>query len=267
MIRWNIKPRQRMFRRILVIALVTLLISTSLAAQQIVAHRGHHSAEGAAENSIAALHAAHEAGIDIVEFDVAFTADGHVVVAHGPRHPQSGGELISKTELEILRSVGLDNGEQIPTLEEYLEAACQYPEIGLFLEIKIVGKESPDDVFKAVNEIVERHGLQDRVTYISFSKEICDLAREHGSMYLGGNIKPKSVAKRGYSGINYPEGVLRLKPRWIRRAHDLGLKVSIWTVNNRGGARWAIRHGVDYITTDNPALIQESLERYNNEDK
>lgn len=248
-----------MIRRTAIVIVATLLSIATLSAQQIVAHRGHHSVEGSAENSLASLHAAHSAGINIVEFDVVFTADGRAVVAHGPNHPKSGGEPINKTRFEALRSTPLENGECLPTLEEYLAVAKEYPEIELLLEIKLLGKESEEEVFATIDSTVERYGLIDRVTYISFSKRICDLARERGSMYLMGDLSPRKVAKRGYKGISYPAAILRLHPAWIKRAQRLGLKVSIWTVNQTNGVEWAIRHGVDYITTDNPALVAECI--------
>ena len=245
-----------MLRRFLTLTLATLLITTSLSAQQIVAHRGHHTAEGSAQNSIASLHAAHEAAIAVVEFDVVFTADNRAVVAHGPKH---GGKSIADNTLDTLRETPLENGETLPTLEEYLDVAITYPEIELLLEIKGVGKRSAEEVFATIDRMVSERGLAERVTYISFSKQICDLAAEHGALYLAGDLSPKRVAERGYKGISYPTVILRLHPAWIRRAHNLGLKVSIWTVNSRKDAKWAIRHDVDYITTDNPQLIAECI--------
>ena len=263
----NTNNSDNMIRRTALAIVATLLSIATLSAQQIVAHRGHHSIELSAENSLASLHAAHAAGIGVVEFDVVFTADGRAIVAHGPNHPKSGGKPINKTSFEALRSTPLENGELIPTLEEYLEVAKGYPEIELLLEIKLLGGELEEQVFATIDSTVESYGLTERVTYISFSKRICDLARERGSMYLMGDLSPRKVAKRGYKGISYPAAILRLHPRWIKRAQRLGLKVSIWTVNQPSGAEWAIRHGVDYITTDNPALIAECIANSKPENK
>lgn len=250
-------------RRLLTSILCTLMWVCTLSAQQIVAHRGHHSAEGATENSITSLHAAHKAGVSIVEFDVCFTADNRAVVAHGPNHPADRGMRIADSSLEELRATPLPNGERMATLEEYLDAATQYPDIHLFVEIKPERDEDVEARFNTIHKSIVERGLAERVTYISFSKPICDLAAEHGAMYLAGDIRPKRIAERGYKGINYPIAILRLHPNWIKQAHNLGLEVSIWTVNRRRDARWAIRHNVDYITTDNPALIEECITNKN----
>lgn len=246
-------------RRVLLSLICIIAATTTLSAQKIVAHRGHHSAEGAAQNAISSLIAADEASIEVVEFDVVMTADNHLVVAHGPNHPADNNMRIGDTTLDTLRTTPLPNGETLPTLDEYLDVAMRYPNIHMLVEIKIWGDEDVEACFNAIEDAIAERGLSERATYISFSRKICDLAAEHGAMYLAGDLSPKRVAKRGYKGISYPTVILRLHPAWIRRAHNLGLEVSIWTVNNRKDAEWAIRHNVDYITTDNPALISECI--------
>lgn len=246
-------------RRLLLSILSIVAAVSTISAQQIVAHRGHHSAEGAAQNAISSLVAADEASIEVVEFDVVMTADNHLVVAHGPNHPADNKMRIGDTTLDTLRATPLPNGETLATLDEYLDVAVRYPNIHMLVEIKIWGDEDVEACFNAIQSAIAERGLSERATYISFSREICDLAAKHGAMYLAGDLSPKRVAKRGYKGISYPSVILRLHPAWIRRAHNLGLEVSIWTVNNRKDAEWAIRHNVDYITTDNPALIRECI--------
>jgi glycerophosphoryl diester phosphodiesterase len=36
--------------------------------------------------------------------------------------------------------------------------------------------------------------------------------------------------------------------------------VNVWTVNKEEDIRWAIQNGVDYITTDDPMLVQKLIE-------
>ena len=49
-------------------------------------------------------------------------------------------------------------------------------------------------------------------------------------------------------------------PQWIRQAHELGMTVNAWTVNSEKDIRWCIEHGIDNITTDNPALARKVIE-------
>ncbi|MBP3533394.1 MAG: glycerophosphodiester phosphodiesterase, partial [Alistipes sp.] len=48
-------------------------------------------------------------------------------------------------------------------------------------------------------------------------------------------------------------------PKWIKRAHKLGMTVNVWTVNKEEDLRWVIENGVDYITTDNPVLAKKLI--------
>lgn len=79
-----------------------------------------------------------------------------------------------------------------------------------------------------------RNGKQ--VEYISFSKYICEtlakLTPESEIAYLVGDISPKELKEKGINGIDYHYKVFEKKPEWVKEAHDLGMKVNVWTVNN-----------------------------------
>lgn len=59
--------------------------------------------------------------------------------------------------------------------------------------------------------------------------------------------------------------VLAEKPEWIAEAHQLGMKVNVWTVNDMEMVQKMIDQQVDYITTDYP-LETEKLIRKNGGD-
>ena len=46
---------------------------------------------------------------------------------------------------------------------------------------------------------------------------------------------------------------------WIKEAHDLGLKVNVWTVDKAEDMKWLIDQKVDFITTNEPTVAQEIL--------
>jgi len=45
----------------------------------------------------------------------------------------------------------------------------------------------------------------------------------------------------------------------VKEAHDLGLQVAVWTVNQAGDARRMLDLGVDAITTDRPDVVREAM--------
>lgn len=107
---------------------------------RVVAHRGGSTEAGTAkypDNSIASLKYAIALGCYASECDIYWTKDDNVVVAHA-----TGGHLINGLEpwehtLEELRSAGkLANGEQLPSLEEFLDVVLQAGTTRLWLDVK-----------------------------------------------------------------------------------------------------------------------------------
>lgn len=248
---------------------IAMTAAEEATAQKIIAHRGHHSVKGAEENSISALRAAHEAGLYAVECDVNMTSDGELVVVHGPwlgKKDDPDRLNVQRTDFATLRSKRLANGEQVPTLDEFLEVAAECPDTKLVIEVKDhATPQIETEVVRKVIAAVKHHKLQDMVTYIAFRQHVCDefvrlAPSDTPVMYLSGNLTPEYVKGLGYAGISYSVDALRRLPRWIEEAHKLGLEVSIWTVNCSDDASWAVKQGVDYITTDKPSMVERVLE-------
>jgi glycerophosphoryl diester phosphodiesterase len=98
-----------------------------------VAHRGLWSA--APENSLAAIRAAAELGVEFVEIDTQSTADGHLVVIHDKTldRTTSAKGVVAASSFAAIRNARLRAGaggetaaltnDRVPTLEEALEEA------------------------------------------------------------------------------------------------------------------------------------------------
>lgn len=233
---------------------------------RVVAHRGYWKAEGAAQNSIASLLAAGRIGAYGSEFDVNLTGDGNLVVNHDFTYH---GLTIAETPLADLRcdTLRLSNGEIIPTLDEYLEAAAQYPDLKLVFELK--SKGDPDyeaAALPACVEAIRRHGVAGRVEFISFSLSACrEFARlmpRNRVEYLGGDIAPAELHKSGISGIDYHFSVIDAHPEWVAEAHGLGMVVNVWTVNEEADILRMLEHGADHITTNEPELAQRLIAEF-----
>ena len=231
----------------------------------IVAHRGFWNCEeaGYAKNSIAALKCAQEAGFWGSEFDVNMTSDGVLLVYHDS---DVEGKKIEKNPHEAFKYFRLKNGEPIPTIDQYLEQGKKYPETMLVYELKKHSCDEVEDRFVDLSiEKLEEYGLLDpsRVMFISFSFHMCERLAEKlpgfTVQYLGGEKKPAKVKVAGINGIDYNHKILSIKNKWVKKAHRLGMSVNTWTVNNDEDIRWCIENGVDYITTDNPVLVQDII--------
>ncbi|MDR0988707.1 MAG: glycerophosphodiester phosphodiesterase [Prevotellaceae bacterium] len=252
-----------MKNRILLSLLCFLLWLPSPAQEQaavgVIAHRGYWKADGAAENSIAALIAAQQLGVYGSEFDVWITADGVAVIHHNATIQGVRIENVPYREIEALT---LSNGERLPTLEAYLKAGARHKQTRLILEIKPHSTPSREEA--AVQEalrLVRATGVADQTEYISFSAYICrrlhELSPRASVAYLNGDMTPAEVASAGWTGLDYNASVFRKHPEWIGQAHRLGLTTNVWTVNKPADMEYFRRAGIGFITTNEPVVLKE----------
>lgn len=227
---------------------------TAQAQTQIIAHRGYWKTENSAQNSITGLKKAAEAKVYGSEFDVQLTGDGVIVVNHDDN---VNGITIAEVPYSKLNGIKLKNGEKIPTLKEYLAEGKKLKDIQMILEIKPhKTKEQEKEISEKAVKMVKEAGMEKQVEYISFSKYICEtlakLTPESEIAYLKGDISPKELKEKGINGIDYHYKVFEKKPEWVKEAHELGMKVNVWTVNNTEDIKNMLKLNVDYITTDHP---------------
>ena len=236
-------------------------------AQEIIAHRGYWKTEGSAQNSIAALVKANEINVYGSEVDIWLSSDGVPVVNHDADVTLNGEKLlVQETPLATLRKVKLSNGETLPTVEEYLNAFKNCNNIKLIIEFKThKTKEREDELARKVVDMVKAKGAQNRVQYISFGINFVQQAKrlhpEAPIYYLNGDLTPQIIKKMGLAGIDYNLNVINKNPNWVAESHDLGLKVNVWTVNKAEDIQSLIDHKVDFITTDEPLLARDILNK------
>ena len=234
-------------KRIILCAFALVACILGIQAQtQVIAHRGFWKSEGSAQNSITALEKAAEAQLYGSEFDVLMTVDGKLVVNHDNKIEEM---VIPETPYKKLKKLRIKNGEKLPTLKNYLKK-------GKKLDIQLILEAKPLPTKKM--------GLENQVEYISFSLNMCEqlakLTPASEIAYLNGDIAPAELKKKGINGIDYHKGVLLNKhPEWIKEAHDLGMKVNVWTVNKESEMKQLINMKVDFITTDQPLEVKELL--------
>lgn len=229
--------------------------TVGLSAQtKVIAHRGFWDTPGSAQNGIVALLKADSIGAYGSEFDVWLTKDNHLLLNHDNK---IDGRSVEDYTLAELKQRRLENGEQMPTLEEFLTVAKEKTTLKLILELKPHASARREE--KAVKDIVDmvhRMGLDGRVDYISFSlnavKQFIRLAPQGTPVfYLNGELSPEELKELGCAGPDYHMDVFRRNPGWISRCRDLGMEVNVWTVN-RPEDRARFIGTADYLTTDHP---------------
>lgn len=231
----------------------------------IVAHRGFWNCEAAgySENTVAALKAAQDNGFWGSEFDIHITSDDVVIVNHND--DIDGKNIWTNTYAELNKHVQ-PNGENVSTLDDYLKQGKKCKTTKLVIEFKIQKDNARMDLMidKTVAALKAKKLFSpDRVLFISFSKYACDrIAKEYPqfvNQYLSGGRSPEVLASDRINGLDYHYSNFFKNPEWVKTAHDMGMSVNAWTVNNEKDIKAMIDLGVDAITTNYPLLTRELL--------
>lgn len=247
------------------IGILVAFTSCSVKKNGIVAHRGAWKQENLPENSIAALRHAIDLKAAGSEFDVVMTADDSLVINHDPHYNKL---IIEQTNYADLIKFKLSNGEKLPTLREYIsEGKKNNKQTMLVCEIKPSGisvERGRKIGLKAV-AIVKELKAEKITSYISFDYEILKQIRKVDAkttlQYLEGNKTPKEVKLDNISGVDYHYSVFQKHPDWIKEAKENKITLNVWTVNDADVMDWIIGNNFDYITTNEPELLKQRIEK------
>ncbi|CAA9263046.1 MAG: Glycerophosphoryl diester phosphodiesterase [uncultured Adhaeribacter sp.] len=238
------------------------IVKNEFIQNKVIAHRGAWKNTGATENSIGALNQAIALGCEGSEFDVHMSADSVLFVNHDP-HFQ--GISIAKSPAEQLSQLKLTNGENLPTLKNYLQTGIGQNKTRLILEIKAseLGKASSLALTQKVVALVEQLRAQAWVDYISFDYDVCkklmQLAPYARVAYLNGDKTPAALAQENFFGLDYHFNVMKKNPAWIKEAQQNKLTVNVWTVNDKTMMQDLLKENVDFITTNEPEMLLQLL--------
>jgi len=228
------------------------------------AHRG-----GAAhfpENTWRAFEHAVRLGYAYLETDAHATADGVVVAFHDKtldRVTDRRGAIarLPAREVEAARVAGTD---PIPRLEDLLGA---WPDVRFNIDVKDAPAARP------LAELIRRTASWDRVCITSFSasriratrrlldRPVCMATSPVGAAALRSGLPSRVLApafsRRWVRCAQLPIG-LATAPL-VGRAHEAGLQVHVWTVNDAALMASLLDLGVDGIMTDRTELLREVL--------
>ena len=188
------------------------------------------------------------------------------------------------------------DGTSVPTLTEVFDLVNKSGNqaVRFNIEIKINPERpdltwSPEKFARAVIDVVRAYKMEDRVMLQSFNwralQEVQDIAPGVTTAYLTANQRWLSNLQTGIPGpspwlngldVDYFDGSAARAIKaaggdiWssyheevdtdsIRLAHDLGLSVNVWTVNETGRMRELIEMGVDGIITDYPDRLRQVM--------
>jgi glycerophosphoryl diester phosphodiesterase len=216
-----------------------------------VGHRGARAYEP--ENTIRSFKKALEIGVNAIELDVRRTKDNQLVVIHDAdvKRTTNGKGLVSELTLDEIKEFSTEKGEKIPTLKEALNF--------LNSKVKILIELKEEGVEKQVLTAIREKGLQKGIIIVSFLEDLLRKVRESEKEVETGLIyvKHKNPLKTALDlKANYLLPLYRFTHTAnVKKAHENGLKVIVWTINNPEEVAEYMKKGVDGIASDKPDIL------------
>lgn len=224
----------------------------------VVAHRGAWKKNNLPQNSIASLREAIRLQCKGSEFDIWLTADDSLIVNHDPTYNNLD---IQKSKYADLVKFKLSNGEMIPTLRQYIEAAKQNnTKTKLFCHFKDNLTTERKKVFAIeILNCINKLNAQELITCASESYGLLKELRVRNTLidiryFLGTALPPEQLKKDNISGLFYTDQIYYNNPEWINKAVLNNLTLSVSTINDPEGIKRFLQFNFDAILTDEPEL-------------
>jgi glycerophosphoryl diester phosphodiesterase len=239
----------------------------------VMAHRGFSGA--APENTLASFKKAIEIGVDVIELDVRFSKDGHLVVFHDDTLERTTRRIGRVADLTLQELKGLDAGswfgtsfagERIPTLTEVLELIRG--RVLLNIELK-KGDHGPYSIIELADRTldeIKKAKMEDQVLFSSFDATGVARILEKDARIPAALISrnpwnsPFDVMEGNrFSILNCRRNTLN--PVNFKRARQEGVRIGVWTVDTVEEMEKFVSMEVDAIITDHPDRLIRLLQK------
>ncbi len=242
----------------LLLLLVLGLISLHADAITVIGHRGACGYEP--ENTLRSFKKALELGVDVIELDVFLCKSGEVVVIHDPKidRTTNGKGFVSCLTLEQLQSYDAGKGELIPTLEQVFNLVDKRAVI----DIELKGEGTPQAVAQLLEKYISEHDWNyDHFIVTSFNHHLLAEFNQYCPKIARGaiiNAIPLTYAQFGSDVQAQAIVVCRefINKAYIQDAHNRGLKVYVYTVNEPDEIKFLKNLGVDGIVSNFPDRVK-----------
>ena len=256
---------------------------------RIIAHRG--SNQYLPEQTLKAYVRAIAEGADALECDVRLTADSHLVCVHDRRVDRTSNGKGSVSTLELATLQGLDFGSwtrahradvEIPdldperdmllTLHHLINTALSCGrEVGLAIETKHPTRYA-GQVERELAKVLSEFGLDG--AYVPGRPHVCVMSTSHVAIARMQQLCPEvplvylmrdSVPLRFRDG-GLPKGsqiagldkaIIQRWPKTVKRQHDRGHQVYVWTVDDVSDIDLCLELEVDGIISNRPAFARD----------
>jgi glycerophosphoryl diester phosphodiesterase len=224
---------------------------------------------------MAAFRAAVATGVDLIELDVRFSAEGICVVMHDRtvRRTTNGRGHVHALPLSALRRLDAGAwfsrhfaGERIPTLEEVFTSLPAT--VGINCEVKTDG-DPRSRVLRAriLADTIYEHGGGRRIIVSSFDHRFLSLlSHQAPGLALGVLLLPMRDLARQVSRLAHRVRATHVfcsrrlvRHRMVGDARRHGLQVGVYVVDTPAQLLRVRRYGVDMVFTNYPEIILPCL--------
>lgn len=210
-------------------------------------YTAHTGCEDTPENSLASLEKATALGVPVVEVDVTLRADGTPVLLHAPCAAENEGVLLTDALAYIKAH---DDAVQV-NLD--LKAFANTGGIqGIVQQAGMLGRCFFTGVEEQNTQTV-KIDAPDMPFYLNINPDRLRLNNAHYIMSI-----VYKARQSGAVGINC--NFMHVSGKLVEVCRREGLKVSVWTVDNKPAMQYMLRLAPDNITTRYPVLFTSVLE-------
>lgn len=257
------------------------------------------------ENSIPGFIRALELGVRTLELDLVMNADSQLVVSHEPWMSEEycqgsgGSEVEGRPSILNMTSADIEQydcgsspyskfPDQVktpaskPTLRDVIDAIeadgrFDLSNIKWNIEIKYrdewVGKFCPSRkvYLDSFYDEVKALGISQKTILQCFDAQLLKMAHDRNAgvplSYLVNNYKglDRNLEELGFIPAYYSPNYRRVYPRMVKKAHEKGIEVLVWTVDKTDAMEKMMRFGVDGIITNYPDRLLSLLSKLRNE--
>lgn len=221
---------------------------------------GHRGARGhEPENTLRSVRRALELGAAAIEVDVYFI-QGELLVFHDAtlERTTNGRGRLARKSLAELRALDAGKGERIPTLREVCDAVARRA----WINVELKGRGTARPVAELISEYRRERGwsAEDFLVSSFRRRELREFRLAGGGgvplgvLFVRGARRFASVAKAFRARAIHPPLRWTTRPL-VERAHALGLKVFVYTVNEPADIARMRELGVDGVFTDFPERV------------
>lgn len=226
---------------------------------------GHRGARGEApENTLSSFQACLAQGVTRCELDLHLSRDGELMVIHDPSLRRTTGRRGKVAEQTAADLSGCDARFAIPHWPD----PCPIPRLAeLFehcafehwqLEVKSASQDRARRTALAIQQLAQVWKRTEHITVTSSSRTVLKALREYTPELARGLVAEHDWLEPVRTAQQYGCELLVLHwklctPARLKKAHQKGLQVSAWTVNDPEQMRTLADIGVDSIITDYPS--------------